>query len=108
MVAICVAEFAKEVLHRIGSLEGEPCIDASIIELARQATKDETAKHASISGPFRVTLAVRETPFGEADWSKILGKAAVTTCQGNGITEHGTARGISYVNKMSSVKGAER
>ena len=104
VVAICGAEFAKEDLHRLGSLEGEPRVGAIVSELAGQSTKNETAKHASISRSLRVTLAVRETPCGEVEWSVIRSKESVSPCQSDGVAENGAAYGISCTYMMSQVK----
>ena len=103
VVAIYCAEFAKEDLHRLGGLEGEPRVDAVVSELVGQTTKDETAKNASISRPLRITLTVREAPCGEVKWGAIRGKEAVTTCESDGVAQNRTAYGISYVDRMSEV-----
>jgi hypothetical protein len=104
VVAICGAECSKENLHRFGGLEGEPCIGAVVRELARQATKEETAKNASISRPIRVASAVREAPCGEVKWGVTRSKEAVSTCQSDGVAQNGATYGISCTDMMSQVK----
>ena len=108
VIAICSAEFAKEDLHRLGGLEREPRVDAVIRELAGQATKDETAKHTSISRPLRVTLTVRKAPCGEVKRCAIRSKEAITTCESDGVAQNRTAYGVSYMDKMSQVERSGR
>jgi hypothetical protein len=108
VVAICGAKFAKEYLHRFGGLEGEPCVDTVVRELAGQATKNETAKNASISRSLWITLAVRKAPCCEVKWGVTRRKEAVSTCQSDGVAQNGAAYGVPCTEMMSLVKRAGR
>ena len=104
---ICGAELAKEDLHRLRSLEGEPSVDAIIRELARQRAKKKTAKYASISRTIRITLGVRVAPGRKVIWCTIRREETVSTCQSDGVAQNGATYGISCTDMMSQLHRAE-
>ncbi len=63
VVLTCGAKAAKEDFQRLGRLQRVPSVDAVLGELAREATKNETAQPSSIHRALRVVHAVRDAPW---------------------------------------------
>lgn len=95
IVLIELVEILEDRFHSPRSHQREERINTLLIEVVRQSPQEQLAEGAAEAVRVRITLAVLEAPCCEIVRGEVVGEESVTTSQGDGVAEDGTADGVA-------------